>query len=76
MTEYTFSEARQKLASILDKARREGAVRIRRRDGQVFVLKPERVQKSPLDVSGINLKIGRKEIVDLIKEGRRKADAG
>ena len=76
MTEYTFSEARQKLASILDKARRDGAVRIRRRDGQVFVLKPERTQKSPLDVSGINLKIGRKEIVDLIKEGRRKVDAG
>jgi hypothetical protein len=76
MTEYTFSEARQKLASILDKARRDGAVRIRRRDGQVFVLKPERAQKSPLDVSGINLKIGRKEIVDLIKEGRRKVDAG
>jgi hypothetical protein len=76
MIEYTFSEARQKLASILDKARRDGAVRIRRRDGQVFVLKPERAQKSPLDVSGINLKIGRKEIVDLIKEGRRKIDAG
>jgi antitoxin Phd len=76
MTEYTFSEARQKLASILDKARRDGAVRIRRRDGQVFVLKPERAQKSPLDVSGINLKIGRMEIVDLIKEGRRKVDAG
>ncbi len=76
MTEYTFSEARQKLASILDKARRDGAVRIRRRDGQVFVLKPERAQKSPLDVSGINLKIGRAEIVDLIKEGRRKVDAG
>ena len=75
MTEYTFSEARQKLASILDKAR-DGAVRIRRRDGQVFVLKPERAQKSPLDVSGINLKIGRAEIVDLIKEGRRKVDAG
>jgi hypothetical protein len=74
MTEYTFSEARQKLASILDKARRDGAVRIRRRDGQVFVLKPERAQKSPLDVSGINLNIGRKEIVDLIKAGRRKVD--
>ena len=74
MTEYTFSEARQKLASILDKARRDGAVRIRRRDGQVFVLKPERTQKSPLDVSGINLNIGRKEIVDLVKAGRRKVD--
>jgi antitoxin Phd len=76
MTEYTFSEARQKLAAILDKARRDGAVRIRRRDGQVFVLKPEKAQKSPFNVPGINLRIGRKEIVDLIKEGRRKVDAG
>ena len=74
MTEYTFSEARQKFASILDKARREGAVRIRRRDGQVFVLKPERVQKSPLDVPGIDLRLGRNEIIDLIKTSRRKTN--
>ena len=74
MTEYTFSEARQKFASILDKARREGAVRIRRRDGQVFVLRPERVQKSPLDVPGIDLRLGRNEIIDLIKTSRRKTN--
>ena len=73
MTEYTFSEARQKLASILDKARREGSVRIRRRDGQVFVVKPERPQQSPLDVSGVDLHMERSEILDLIAESRRKA---
>lgn len=72
MTEYTFSEARQKLASILDKARREGSVRIRRRDGQVFVVKPERPQRSPLDVSGVDIHMERREILDLIAESRRK----
>ncbi len=41
MKEYTYSEARQKLSAVLDEAKREGAVRIRRRDGQVFVLKSE-----------------------------------
>ena len=32
---YTYSEARQNLASVLDEARRKGGVRIRRRDGAV-----------------------------------------
>jgi hypothetical protein len=74
MKEYTYSEARQRLASVLDNAKRDGAVRIRRRDGQIFVLKPERASKSPLDVPCINLNLGRDEIVDLVHAGRRKAD--
>ena len=71
MKEYTYSEARQRFSSLLDRAKREGAVRIRRRDGQIFVLKPERNPRSPLDVPGIKLDIGRDEIVELIREGRR-----
>ena len=35
MKVYTYSEARQRLASVLDAAQRDGAVRIRRRDGQL-----------------------------------------
>jgi hypothetical protein len=70
--EYTYSEARQRLASILDRASREGAVRIRRRDGQIFVLRPERRSKSPLDVKGVDLGIGREELVELIQAGRRR----
>ena len=74
MKEYTYSEARQRLSSVLDEAKRKGAVRIRRRDGQVFVLSPEKSAKSPLDVLGINLNLGREEIVALIRAGRRKVD--
>jgi len=33
MKVYTYSEAGQRLASLLDEARRAGEVRIRRRDG-------------------------------------------
>ncbi len=73
MREYTYSEARQKLSRLLDEARREGAVRIRRRDGQAFVLKSERAKRSPLDVKGLNLNVSREEIVEYIREGRRKA---
>lgn len=73
MKEYTYSEARQKLSAVLDEAKREGAVRIRRRDGQAFILKSEINARSPLDVKGLNLNITREEIVEYIREGRRKA---
>ena len=53
MKEYTYSEARQRLKAVLERARREGAVRIRRRDGSVFVLRPDVPRESPLDVPGL-----------------------
>ena len=71
MKEYTFSEARQRLASLLDLARRDGAVRIRKRDGQRFILQPEKQTQSPLDVPGIKLNIKREEIVETIRSSRR-----
>jgi len=71
MKEYTFSEARQRLASLLDRARKEGAVRIRRRDGQRFILQPEQGSRSPLEVPGLGLNIKRDEIVDIIRSSRR-----
>ena len=71
MVVYTYSEARQKLASLLDQVLREGEVRIKRRDGQVFVIKPETEQGSPFDVPGIDLEISATEIVEFVQEGRR-----
>jgi antitoxin Phd len=68
---YTYSEARQRLASLLEQARREGSVRIRRQDGQSFVLTPEESQESPLDVEGIDLGVTTDEIVAFVREGRR-----
>lgn len=71
MKVYTYSEARQNLATLLEQARREGSVRIRRRDGQSFVLKPEAAPGSPLDVEGIDLNLTKDEIVDYVRESRR-----
>jgi len=71
MKVYTYSEARQNLASLLEEARRYGSVRIRRRDGQVFLVQPEVVSTSPLNVPGVNLGLDRREILEFIKEGRR-----
>ena len=74
MTVYTFSEARQKFAALLERARREGAVRVKRRDGQVFLIQPERSRRSPLDVVGINSDLSREEIVDIVREMRQRAN--
>lgn len=72
MRVYTYSEARQNLASLLETAQREGAVRIRRRDGQSFVLQPESSEASPLDVEGVDLGVTTDEIVSMIREGRER----
>jgi hypothetical protein len=71
MKEFTYSEARQRLATLLERARREGAVRIRRKDGQVFVLRPEQAAGSPLDVPSIGTRLSRDDILKAIREGRR-----
>ena len=72
MNTYTYSEARQKLAALLDRALKEGEVRIRRKDGQVFVLKPQPRVASPLDIEGTDLGFTRAEIVEFVQEGRRR----
>jgi hypothetical protein len=73
MKSYTYSEARQNFAAILEQARRDGAVRIQRRDGQSFVLMPEQQATSPLDIAGITpaLAINLDDILTSIQEGRR-----
>ena len=76
MKEYTYSEARQRLASLLDRAQKEGAVRIRKRDGRKFILQPERQFQSPLSVPGLNLNIGREEIVEIVRSSRRDIQDG
>ena len=71
MNIYTYSEARRKLATLLDKAAEEGEVRIRRRDGQVFIIKPQTRRRSPLEVDGPDLKLTLPEILQSIQEGRK-----
>ena len=71
MVVYTYTEARQKLATLLDQAVKEGEVKIKRKDGQTFVVRPERKKGSPLDVGGLDLGLTTDEIVAFIREGRR-----
>ncbi len=71
---YTYSEARQSLASILERSRKEGAVGIRRKDGTVFVIRPETLTGSPLDVAGVDLGVTTEEIVAFIRESRQEGE--
>ena len=72
MTIYTYSEARQKLASVLDEAKNDGEVLIKRKDGSLYTVKPVLPNNSPLDVEGIDISISAEEIVDMIREVRRR----
>ena len=72
MTTYTFSEARQKLSSVLEQARTQGKVLIKRKDGSTFIVKPVSSNRSPLDVAGVNLNLSAKEIVDIVREIRER----
>ena len=70
MQVYTYSEARQRLSSVLDKAEMSGKVLIRRKDGRTFTLAPERSKTSPLDVPSIKARISTDELVSIVKTGR------
>lgn len=73
MQVFTYSEARQKLAFLLEQAESTGKVLIRRKDGTVFSLVPERKgPSSPLDVPSIKADITTPELVALIREGRER----
>ena len=72
MQVYTYSEARQKLAEVLEQAESTGKVVIRRRDGRTFALVPEKIPSSPLDVPSVKADISTQEIVEIIREGRER----
>ena len=72
MEVYTYSEARQKLARVLDEAESAGKVLIRRRDGRTYALMPERASASPLDVPSVSASLSTQEIVTLVRRERRR----
>lgn len=72
MKEYSFTEARQNFTSLLNEARQSGMVCIRKRNGDTFYVKPATTKKSPLDIEGIDLRVTRDEIVDRVRESRKR----
>jgi antitoxin Phd len=72
MTTYTYSMARQHFSDLLNQAKEKGEVYIQRQDGSLFVVKPFSRKASPLDVPGIKAGISRNEIVDVLREVRKR----
>lgn len=72
---YTYSKAREKLSTLLDEAREEGEVQIKRRDGQMFIVKPvPEPDASPFDVPGIQTdKISIEELNAAVRESRERS---
>ena len=72
MNTYTYSETRQKFATILDKAKKDGKVLVKRKDGSIFEIKSLVQNKSPLNVKGIKINLNKEEIIDILKEVRER----
>jgi antitoxin Phd len=70
---YTYSEAREKLASILEESKTE-EVLIRRRNGDVFAIVPQspRPRRSAFDVPCLHKGLTRQEIVEAIRDSRNR----
>lgn len=72
---YTYSEARQNLAALLDLVNKEGEVVIVRKNGQAFSVKKVQSNQSPLDIPGVSTSISMDEIISSIREGRERYDS-
>jgi antitoxin (DNA-binding transcriptional repressor) of toxin-antitoxin stability system len=71
MRVYTYSEARQNLARLLEEASGSGEVQIQRKDGSIFRLMPVQEPRSPFEgIRGISSSISREEIVAYVRESR------
>lgn len=71
MLVFTYSEARRKLAEVLDLAK-ENEVLIKRRNGEIFSLSEVRRGSSPLDVPGLSVEVTTNDLVAAVREGRER----
>jgi len=68
---YTYAEARQNLAAVLENAKKSGRVFIKRRDGSLFKLEAAQKPKSPFaGIRGIKTDLTTKELLSCIRESR------
>lgn len=71
MIVYTSSELKKQFSALLKKALRDGQVKFKTKDGQVFVIRPETpAKKSPFEVRSIKLPITKADILEAIRESR------
>ena len=67
---YTYSEARQNLSEVLNLSLNK-EVLIKRRDGNIFSIKPRKInKKSPFDVTGIKTGATTDDILEAVRVSR------
>jgi antitoxin Phd len=73
MKVYTYSEAREKLAAVLEESKTEEVI-IKRRKGDSYAIVPrlQHRRRSPFDVRGLDTGISKDEIQDAIRESRER----
>jgi len=71
MKVYTYSQARQNLAAVLNQSKDE-AVLIRRRSGDSFTVVPKPREGSPFDVPGVKTTATTSDILAAVMESRSK----
>ena len=75
MKVYTYSEAKQSLANVLNIAKTE-EVFIKRRGGETFSIIFRKNKKSPFDVPGIQTKATTNDILEAVQESRERFSEG
>mgnify|MGYP001386630549 CR=1 FL=1 len=68
---YTYSQARQNLAEVLNQSKDEEVV-IRRRGGDSFAVVPKAREGSPFDVPGVRTRATMADVLSAVKESRAK----
>ncbi|HEX4963076.1 MAG TPA: prevent-host-death protein [Thermoanaerobaculia bacterium] len=72
MKVYTFTQAREHLAAVLEEAREQEVI-IRRRNGDQFsIVLRQQHGTSPFDVASVNTKATTQDILDAIRESRER----
>ena len=71
MKVYTYSEARQRFAEVLNIARKEEVI-IKRRGDETFSVVLRKKSKSPFDITGIKTKATTNDILTAIKDSRQR----
>jgi prevent-host-death family protein len=69
MKVYSYSQARQNLSAVLNRAKTE-QVLIRRRGGETFSVVPRRPGGSPFDVPGVKTRATTSDILSALREVR------
>lgn len=71
MKVYTYTQAREHLATVLEEARRQEVI-IRRRNGEQFTVALRPQSSSPFDVAPVSTRATTQDILEAIRESRER----